>query len=246
MAESEANHQTTTDNNSLRDGGEKNDLKYLEFVQTAVIYFIVCFSTVYAYAKENSGRLKPGVQSVESTVKTVVGPVYDRFHHVPADLLKFADSKVGDLLAELNRRLPAQMKQLPNQANYVVHNLPEVAKDLACEAFKTSKKLGHTLYVKYEPTAKQLYTDYEPVAEKYAVSTWRSMNKLPLFPQVAHVAVPTAAFVIEKYNYIVCFTADKGYLVAQFLPLVPLDKIAKVFKEGENEPPAGQSIPVET
>lgn len=53
MAESEANHQTTTENNSLaqRDGGEKNNLKYLEFVQTAVIYFIVCFSTVYAYAK---------------------------------------------------------------------------------------------------------------------------------------------------------------------------------------------------
>lgn len=71
-------------------------LKHLEFVQVAAIYIVVCFSTVYEYAKENSGPLKPGVQTVEDTVKTVIGPVYEKFHDVPFQFLKFVDGKVSD------------------------------------------------------------------------------------------------------------------------------------------------------
>lgn len=38
--------------------------------------------------------MKPGVETVEGTVKSVVGPVYDKFHDVPIELLKFVDRKV--------------------------------------------------------------------------------------------------------------------------------------------------------
>lgn len=152
---------------------------------------------------------------------------------------------MDDGLNELNRRVPS-LKQLPNKAKYVAHNLPEVAKDLVHEALQLAIKMANALYVKYEPTAKQLYANYEPVAEKYAVSTWRSMNKLPVFPQVAQIAVPTGAYLLEKYNYTVSYTAEKGYVVAQYLPLVPIDKIAKVFEEGENGPIVGESVQVET
>lgn len=55
---------------------------------------IVCFSTLYEYGKANSGPLKPGVQAVEASVKTAIGPVYEKFHDVPFDLLKFIDLKV--------------------------------------------------------------------------------------------------------------------------------------------------------
>ncbi|KAI3679039.1 hypothetical protein L6452_38346 [Arctium lappa] len=230
MAESEAN-PTTEPLAQSTDGGEKH-LKYLEFVQSAVIYFVVCFSTVYEYAKENSGPLKPGVQTVESTVKTVIGPVYERFQDVPFEVLKFVDLKVDDTLNELNRHVPALMKQAPSQAKL---------KELASDGLKSASKMAKSVYKKYEPTAKELYASYEPVAEKYAVIAWREMNKLPLFPQVAQVAVPTAAFVAEKYNVVVCYTAEKGYPVAQYLPLVPIEKISKVFEEGENEAPVGQS-----
>nr|GEV87948.1 RNA-directed DNA polymerase, eukaryota [Tanacetum cinerariifolium] len=44
--------------------------------------------------------------------------------------------------------------------------------------------------------------------------------------RLAQIAVLTAAYVIEKYNVTVCYS-EKGYQVAQFLPLVPLDEIAK-------------------
>ena len=60
----------------------------------AAVHAALCFLNVYAYAKERSGPLKPGVETVEGTVKTVVGPVYDKFHDVPIEVLKFVDRKV--------------------------------------------------------------------------------------------------------------------------------------------------------
>ncbi|KAI7757128.1 hypothetical protein M8C21_029481 [Ambrosia artemisiifolia] len=239
MADSEPNQ--TPEPQVEREVGEEH-LKYLDFVQTTVIYFVVCVSTVYGYAKDNAGSFKPGFQKVENTVRTVVGPVYDKYQGVPVEVLKFLDVKVGDLLTELKRHMPSLMKQASSQAKYVAHNLPEVAKALATEAFKTATNVANTLYIKYEPTAKELYKNYEPVAEKYAVSTWRSLNKLPVFPQVAHIAVPTGAYMLEKYNYAVYYAADKGYVVAQYLPLVPIDKIAKVFEEGENGSTVDQTV----
>nr|AAQ11374.1 rubber synthesis protein [Parthenium argentatum] len=240
MAEPESNQSAQPV--AERDGGEEQlHLKYLDFVQNAVIYFVVCFSTVYGYAKENAGSWKPGVQTVENTVLNVVGPVYEKYYDYPIEALKFLDVKVGDLVTELKRHVPSLMKQASSQAKYTAQNLPEVAKALATEAFKTATNVANTLYVKCEPTAKQLYMNYEPVAEKYTVSTWRSLNKLPLFPQVAQIAVPTGAYVLEKYNDPVSYTADKGYAVAQYLPLVPIDKIAKVFKKGESGSTVGQS-----
>lgn len=73
---------------------EEQRLKYLEFVQLATIHALVCFSNLYGYAKDKSGPLKPGVETVEGTVKTVVGPVYDKLHDIPIELLKFVDRKV--------------------------------------------------------------------------------------------------------------------------------------------------------
>lgn len=73
----------------------EKSFKYMEFVQVAAIYVVVCFSSLYEYAKENSGPLKPGVQTVEGTVKTVIGPVYEKFHDLPFQLLKFVDRKVS-------------------------------------------------------------------------------------------------------------------------------------------------------
>ena len=74
---------------------EEQRLKYLQFVQVAAIHTIVCFSNLYLYAKDKSGPLKPGVETVEGTVKSVVGPVYDKFHDVPIEVLKYVDRKVS-------------------------------------------------------------------------------------------------------------------------------------------------------
>ncbi|KAG8370651.1 hypothetical protein BUALT_Bualt13G0005400 [Buddleja alternifolia] len=237
MAESEA--RPTADRPVVEN--DANKLKYLDFVQVAAVYVVVCCSTIYEFAKENAGPLRPGVQTVEGTVKTVTGPVFEKFHNVPFDLLKFIDRKVAESISELDHHVPALLKQVSSQAWIVAQRSPGVARELASEVQRaglvdTASNIAKTAYVKYEPTAKELYTKYEPVAEQYAVTAWRSLNRLPLFSQVAHIMVPTAAHWAEKYNQAVACATGRGYTVSYYLPLVPIDRIAKTFEGAENEP----------
>ena len=71
------------------------------------------------------------------------------------------------------------------------------------------------------------------MAEQYAASAWRRLNTLPLFPRVADAVLPKAAYCTEKYNEAVVAAAENGYRVSQYLPLVPTEKIARVFSEKE-------------
>lgn len=135
--------------------------------------------------------------------------------------------------------MPTLIKQASSQALLAAQKAPEVARAVASEVQRagvvdTATNIAKTVYTKYEPTAKEYYTKFEPVAEQYAVSAWRSLNRLPLFPQVAHILVPTAAYWSEKYNQSVSYLAGEGYTVSYYLPLVPVERIVKVFKGAEN------------
>ena len=50
---------------------------------------------IYEFAKHSSGPLKPGVQCVESTVRTVIGPLYQTIEGKPYEILLFVDRKVN-------------------------------------------------------------------------------------------------------------------------------------------------------
>lgn len=167
---------------------------------------------LYSYAKERAGPLKPGVDTVEEAVKTVVGPVYDKFHQVPVEVLKYVDRKVDESVSELDRHVPTNVKKVSSQARSVVSEV--------CRAGVVDAASG---------LAKTVYTKYEPKAEQCAVSAWRRLNQLPLFPHVASAVLPKAAYCTEKYNEAVVSSAQKGYKVSAYLPLVPTEKIAKVF-----------------
>ena len=78
--------------------GEEERLRYIKFVHGAATYMLVCAATLYAYAKERMGPLKPGVVTVEENVKAIARPVYDKFHHVPLHILRFLDQMVNSLL----------------------------------------------------------------------------------------------------------------------------------------------------
>ena len=75
-------------------GGEKKELKYLDFIQVGAFYMIVSFSSLYNYAKESSGPLKPGVKIVEATVRTAIEPVCRKFCDISLELLELVDHKV--------------------------------------------------------------------------------------------------------------------------------------------------------
>ncbi|CAI0551370.1 unnamed protein product, partial [Linum tenue] len=198
---------------------EEERLKYLEFVQAAALHALVTFTNLYVYAKDKAGPLKPGVETVEGTVKTVVGPVYDKFQDVPIEVLKFVDRKV-----------PPVVKQVSAQAFSAAQAAPGAARAVATEVQRSGVKETMT------GLAKTVYTKYEPKAEQCAVSAWRRLNQLPLFPQVAQVVVPTAAYWSERYNETVASTAEKGYKVSSYLPLVPTERIAKVFSDDTAAP----------
>ncbi|XP_074591622.1 REF/SRPP-like protein OsI_017815 [Curcuma longa] len=204
---------------------ERERLRYLAFVNAAAIQTLLYASQIYAFSKESAGPLKPGVQSLEGAVKTVVGPVYDRFRDVPFDFLVFVDQKVGESVEELERRIPSAVKDASAMARSTAGEVQRTG------LIASTAGLAHSVYVKYEPAVKALYAKYEPAAELAAASAWRSLNRLPLVPQVAQVVVPAAAHLSEKYNQAVTYSADKGYAVSAYLPFVPTERIGRVFSD---------------
>lgn len=159
--------------------------------------------------------------------------------------------QVDDTVQELDRHLPPTLKAASAKACAVARGVPDVARELTAEvqqsgvtgaarvAYAKVEPVAKGVYGRIQPAAKDLYVRYEPAAEHLAVSTWRSLNNLPLFPQVAQIAVPTAAYWAEKYNKVIAAAADKGYTGAQYLPAIPTERIAKVF--GELSPEAQPS-----
>ncbi|KAJ8510261.1 hypothetical protein OPV22_000695 [Ensete ventricosum] len=230
---------------------EPEGLKYLGFVHVAALQAVVCLVGLYEFAKDNSGPLKPGVHSVECAVTAVIGPVYEKFRDVPYEILKFVDTKVGESLTEVDRHVPVVLKSASFQAYTAAEKAPEVARSLVGEVQRTgvmatASGVARDLYAHCEPVAKEMYGQYEPVAERYAVTAWRSLNRLPVFPQVAQILVPTAAYWAERYNKAVGGAAARGYAVAQYLPTVPIERVAKVFGEQAEKPCANVSTPPET
>lgn len=70
-------------------------LKYLAFIEIAAVYTGACRSSLYEFAKQNAGPLLPGVQAIEDTARTVLGPIWDEYQYVPVELLRFIDRKVS-------------------------------------------------------------------------------------------------------------------------------------------------------
>lgn len=196
---------------------EEESLKYLNGVQKVAQNVVHDASKAYDYVKDNSGSLKPGVETTEGAFKTVVDPAIDTFHDIPANVLKFADHKVAESVSKAKST---------SVASDHIENVGVV---------ETASGLTKTAYNKIEPTAKELLAKYEPVVEQHAATAWNSLNKVPLFRSVANAVVPSAAYVSDKYNQAVQQKTEEGSKVSSYLPRVPTEKIAKVFQAPEPE-----------
>ena len=143
----------------------------------------------------------------------------------------------------LDKHLPGALKAASAQAYAVARELAAEAqqsgvKSAARAALAKVEPVAKDVYGRVEPVARDLYVRYEPAAEHLAVSTWRSLNGLPVFPQVAQIVVPTAAYWAEKYNKVIAAAANQGYTGAKYLPAIPTERIAKVFSSStpDSEP----------
>lgn len=207
-------------------------LKYLGFFQVAVLKTMACLSSLYDYAKENSGPLKSGVDTVEQTVKTVVGPVYQKIEGKPSELLQFADRKVDETFSKVNETVPPTVKQRACQMYGIAKQASEIAWSVVNEVQRTgvigtATDTTRVMYSMCEPTAKDFYAKYEPVAEEWALFVWRKLLKLPLVPQMIHILIPTATYWSEKYNHFVTYLSHKQFRIASYLPYIQVKKINK-------------------
>ncbi|KAE9597164.1 putative rubber elongation factor [Lupinus albus] len=160
-------------------------------------------AAAYGYVKERFGPLRPAVLTVEETIKSVIGRLYDKFHLVPDEILRYADHKLDDSVTAVHRVPVAERT-----------TVSEIVKTVYSKYEPEAKKL----YERYEPMAKELYLRYELKVEQCAVSAWWRVTGLPLFPTVVDVVLPKAAYCTEKYNKMIVATAERGCGISAYLP----------------------------
>ncbi|XP_027342599.1 REF/SRPP-like protein At1g67360 [Abrus precatorius] len=202
---------------------EGEQLKHLVFVKIAAIKAFVCVSNLYYYAKQNSGPLRSAVGTVECTVATVLGPVYNKFKSVPQDLLLFVDNKVDEATHKFDEYAPPLVKQVATQAKGLIEEVTHKSERVVGEAQSGGPRAA----------AHYVATESKQIVLVGSVKLWGGLNHYSPFHAVAEMAVPTVAHWSEKYNHVVKHMSGKGYAVFGYLPLIPIDDIAKAFKQGE-------------
>ncbi|XP_073140805.1 REF/SRPP-like protein At1g67360 [Henckelia pumila] len=198
-------------------------LKHLGFVRIVAIKTVVVLSNVYGYAKRNSGPLKSAVGTVENAVTAVVTPVYERFKGVPVDLLVFADEKVDVAVHKFDECAPPTAKKVVSKGQLIVLKASQIAQDLVKEA----QVSGPLAAVSHAGT----------LSKHFAVSqlavVWYKVNQYPALHGVSEKTVATAAHWSEKYNKLVEDKAAKGNNLFNYVPLVPVDELARAYKQVE-------------
>ncbi|WCJ21354.1 Rubber elongation factor protein (REF) [Euphorbia peplus] len=172
-------------------GDEQEDdkrLKYLDFIEVAAMYMMACFYSIYEYAKDNSGPLKTGVQTVEATVKTVISPVYDRFQDVPFQLLKFVDRKVEHSLGEFDRHVLFLLKHASSQVIDTAKNMytmyEPVAEHYVVSAWRELDQLPmfHGTAQMAVPSAAYWSDRYNKMVYEAADGGYPALAHLPFIP----------------------------------------------------------------
>eukprot|EP00249_Psilotum_nudum_P003948 c1745_g1_i1 orf=164-610(+) len=137
-------------------------LKYLGFFEIAVDKATKYAASIYEFAKDSSGSLKPSVDSVESSVRTVVGPVYQRIEGKPYEILLFVDKTVDDAVGKIDSCVPNTVKEMSHQAYGIARQVPQLAKSVLADV------QNGTLIEK----GKSYYEKYEPVAQEWTCAAW--------------------------------------------------------------------------
>ncbi|KAM0962174.1 hypothetical protein ACFX13_021766 [Malus domestica] len=214
---------------------KEKELKHLGFLRVAAIQTLVCVSSLYGYAKQNSGPLRSTVGTVEGAVTAVVGPVYQKLKGIPDDVLAFLDTKVDEATDKFDKHAPPVAKQVASQAHCLIQKAAEKGQKFVREA----QTGGPRSAIHYAAT------EYKNFVLNQSVKLWVGLNTYPSIHRVAQKATPTAARWSDKYNHTVKGMTRKGYAIFGYLPLVPIDEISSAVKKREVEKKEGAAAHVE-
>lgn len=126
---------------------------------------------------------------------------------------------------QFDKHAPPYVKQVVKRAHGYVEKASEKAQRFVSEA----QSGGPRAAVHYAATG------YKQFVLNQAVRLWVGVNQWAPVHTVAQKAAPKAAQLSERYNHLVMDLTRKGYTVFGYLPLVPVDDIAKAFKQREGE-----------
>jgi len=180
---------------------EMAELKHLGFVRVAALNAAACISSLYDYAKQNSGSLKSAFGRVEDAVTAVVRPVYDRINGVPDDVLVFLDKKVDDLSNQFDERAPPMAKTVVGKVQQVVKTTSSTVMTLGREAVNDGPRaaLSHAL------------TLYKAFAVYNLALLWYVANRYHQLHLLGVKVIPTVGHWSEEYNQFMAKMDARGY-----------------------------------
>ena len=131
--------------------------------------------------------------------------------------------QVDEASHKFDEHAPSFAKHLADQAKGVIQKV-------TCEAGKVASEAqsgGSRSAVHFVATESKHFVLIN------SVKLWNGLTHYPPFHALAEIAVPTAAHWSEKYNHVIKAMTQKGYSFVGYLPLIPIEEIAKAFKQGE-------------
>ena len=131
--------------------------------------------------------------------------------------------QVDEATHKFDEYAPPLAKQIVSRAQSMLQKASEVAQSLVREA----NVGGPEVAIRY---AGSLCKDF---SVGQLAKLWYGINQIQPLHVVAEIALPTATHWSEKYNSTVADLADKGYTVFGYFPLVPVNEMAKAYKQVE-------------
>lgn len=132
--------------------------------------------------------------------------------------------QVDEAIHKYDKLAPPLVKQVLRQAKYVVIKLS----DAAIQLWKVVKADGPTAALHY---AYDFYKLLRPLIQ--LAKLWYEINKISHLNVVAQKVLGTVSHISKKHNEVISGMAAKGYSVFCYLPLVPIDDIARAYNEVE-------------
>lgn len=133
--------------------------------------------------------------------------------------------QVDEVANKFDEHAPPSAEQAVIKAQSMVHKASEVA-----QSFIHKAQVGG-------PSAAFHYAGslYMHLFLCTMVRLWYVTNQITTLHVLAQMAVPTVNQWLEKYNVTIVDLATKGYTLFSHFPQIPIDEIAKAYKQVEAE-----------
>eukprot|EP00250_Pteridium_aquilinum_P006653 c16527_g1_i1 orf=149-784(-) len=199
---------------------ELHGLKYLGFVEVLAEEATKHVANVYAFAKESTGPLKHSIHGVETTVKIIIGPMWEKLEGKPHEILLFVEKKVDNVVGIMDGAFFHHVKESSSHAYDIAQQVPEIVK-LVVEELQNGDIVE---------TAKTCYVTYEPIVEEWSYAVWKQLWKLPCALHALRFIGSSTLFCASQFNHAMDNLKDVHVPFAHFIPNIPMEKLERMVK----------------